>query len=116
MLRRRICAVHNDDLSKQTVGVVASMESSSSCVQACKHDGSSSFVNLQALAATDALFSLRVMTTPAVEELQIALQAYQESLADLDTLRQVGQNTDETQEVSYCTAARHSLRRKALHK
>ena len=56
------------------------------------------------------------MTAPAVEELQIALQAYQESLADLDTLRQDGQNTDETQEVSDYTAAWHSLRRIAFHK
>lgn len=73
-------------------------------------------LNTQALAATDALLSLRVMTAPAVEELQTALQAYQESFADLDTIRQVGQNNDETQEVSYFTAARRSLRRVAVQK
>ncbi|KAL0029114.1 hypothetical protein WJX77_007949 [Trebouxia sp. C0004] len=39
------------------------------------------------------------MTPAEVEHLQNALQSYQESLADLDTLRQTGQNLDDTQEV-----------------
>jgi len=40
------------------------------------------------------------MTQVEVKDLQNALQSYQESLADLDTLRQTGQNLDDTQEVS----------------
>ncbi len=40
------------------------------------------------------------MTQVEVTDLQNALQSYQESLADLDTIRQAGQNLDDTQEVS----------------
>jgi hypothetical protein len=40
------------------------------------------------------------MTQVEVKDLQNALLSYQESLADLDTFRQTGQNLDDTQEVS----------------
>ncbi len=40
------------------------------------------------------------MTQVEIKDLQNALQSYQESLADLDTLRQTGQDLDDTQEVS----------------
>ena len=40
------------------------------------------------------------MTQVEVTDLRNALQSYQESLADLDTIRQPGQNLDDTQEVS----------------
>ncbi len=40
------------------------------------------------------------MTQVEVKDLRKALQSYQESLADLDTIRQAGQNPDDTREVS----------------
>lgn len=81
-----------------------------------KHDVSSSKRPEQGLANKACTVQNRSMTQVEVKDLQNALETYQESLADLDAIRQTGQNLDDTQEVSLLniTPAREGQQLKPL--